>query len=45
MSSFTGFYGHILQLADGGERVSLSLSDGYSVGRWLNGAKLIIGPR
>jgi len=39
-------YGHYsFNSRDGGERVSLSLSDGYSVGRWLNGAKLIIGPR
>jgi hypothetical protein len=30
---------------DGGNLVRLALSDGYSVGQWLNGARLIVGRR
>ncbi len=39
-------YGHYsFNARDGGEPVSVVLSNGYSVGEWLNGARLIIGPR
>jgi hypothetical protein len=30
---------------DGGERVRIHLSDGYKVGQWFDGAKMIIGRR
>jgi hypothetical protein len=30
---------------DGGERVRIHLSDGYAVGQWFDGAKMIIGRR
>jgi hypothetical protein len=39
-------YGHYsFNARDGGELVRVILSDGYAVGDWLNGAKLIIGQR
>jgi hypothetical protein len=39
-------YGHYsFNARDGGELVTVILSDGYSVGTWLNGGKLIIGQR
>jgi hypothetical protein len=30
---------------DGGSLVKLALSDGYSVGQWLNGGRMIVGRR
>lgn len=30
---------------DGGEVVKLTLADGYSVGAWPNGGKMIVGQR
>ena len=39
-------YGHYsFNARDGGELVKLSLADGYAVGQWLNGAKMIVGRR
>ena len=39
-------YGHYsFNPRDGGEAVSIVLSDGYAVGEWFNAAKLIIGRR
>jgi hypothetical protein len=39
-------YGHYsFNARDGGELVKLLLADGYSVGAWLNGAKMIVGQR
>ncbi len=39
-------YGHYsFNARDGGEPVSVVLCDGYSVGEWFNGGRLIIGPR
>jgi hypothetical protein len=39
-------YGHYsFNARDGGEAVSLVLSDGYAVRPWLNGGKLIVGNR
>ena len=39
-------YGHYsFNARDGGELVKLVLSEGYSVGEWLNGGKLIVGQR
>jgi len=39
-------YGHYsFNARDGGELVKLLLSEGYSVGEWLNGSKLIVGRR
>jgi hypothetical protein len=39
-------YGHYsFNSRDGGELVKLVLSEGYSVGEWLNGGKLIVGRR
>jgi hypothetical protein len=39
-------YGHYsFNSRDGGEPVRVVLSDGYAVGEWLNGGKLIVGRR
>jgi hypothetical protein len=39
-------YGHYsFNARDGGERVKLRLSDGYSVGHWFNGVTMIVGRR
>jgi hypothetical protein len=39
-------YGHYsFNARDGGELVEIELNDGYSVGDWLNGGKLIVGRR
>jgi hypothetical protein len=39
-------YGHYsFNSRDGGELVRLRLADGYSVGQWFNGAKMIVGRR
>jgi hypothetical protein len=39
-------YGHYsFNPSDGGQAVKVLLSDGYAVGHWLNGARLIVGPR
>jgi hypothetical protein len=39
-------YGHYsFNARDGGEVAKLVVSDGYSVGEWFNGGKLIIGRR
>jgi hypothetical protein len=39
-------YGHYsFNPRDGGQPVKVVLSEGYAVGEWFNGAKLIIGPR
>jgi hypothetical protein len=39
-------YGHYsFNPRDGGEQVTLVLADGYSVGQWFDGAKMIVGPR
>jgi len=39
-------YGHYsFNARDGGELVRVILSEGFSVGAWLNGGKLIIGQR
>jgi len=39
-------FGHYsFNARDGGELVKLKLSDGYVVGRWLNGAQMIVGRR
>jgi hypothetical protein len=39
-------YGHYsFNSRDGGELVKLLLADGYFVGQWLNGAKMIVGSR
>jgi len=39
-------YGHYsFNSRDGGEPVRIHLSDGYGVGQWFNGAKMIVGRR
>jgi hypothetical protein len=39
-------YGHYsFNSRDGGELVKLHLSDGYTVGQWFNGTKMIVGRR
>jgi hypothetical protein len=39
-------YGHYsFNARDGGEPVQLVLSQGYTVGEWLDGSRMIIGPR
>jgi hypothetical protein len=39
-------YGHYsLNPRDGGQAVKVVLSPGYSIGNWLNGARLIVGSR
>jgi len=39
-------YGHYsFNARDGGEQVKLLLADGYSVGQWFDGAKMIVGRR
>jgi hypothetical protein len=39
-------YGHYsFNARDGGQAVKVLLSEGYAVANWLNGAKLIVGPR
>ena len=39
-------YGHYsFNPRDGGEAVTIVLSDGYVVGEWFNSARLIIGTR
>ena len=39
-------YGHYsFNQRDGGQAVRVVLSDGYSVARWFNGARLIVGSR
>lgn len=37
-------YGHYsFNARDGGVRLTLELSAGYSVGRWVDGSRLIVG--
>jgi hypothetical protein len=39
-------YGHYsFNSRDGGELVKLRLADGYFVGHWFNGTKMIVGKR
>ena len=39
-------YGHYsFNARDGGERVKLQLAAGYSVARWFDGSKMIVGRR
>ncbi|MET0592744.1 MAG: hypothetical protein ABW133_08605 [Polyangiaceae bacterium] len=39
-------YGHYsFNARDGGEPVRLLLADGYSLGQWFDGAKMIVGRR
>jgi hypothetical protein len=39
-------YGHYsFNSRDGGERVRIRLADGYFVGHWFDGAKMIVGSR
>jgi hypothetical protein len=39
-------YGHYsFNSRDGGQRVKLQLADGYRVGQWFDGAKMIVGRR
>jgi hypothetical protein len=39
-------YGHYsFNARDGGEQLKLQLADGYSVGQWFDGAKMIVGRR
>ena len=39
-------YGHYsFNARDGGQRVRLRLADGYFVGHWFDGAKMIVGKR
>jgi hypothetical protein len=39
-------YGHYsFNSRDGGELVKLHLADGYIVGHWFNGTKMIVGRR
>jgi hypothetical protein len=39
-------YGHYsFNSRDGGDRVKLHLADGYFVGHWFDGAKMIVGRR
>jgi hypothetical protein len=39
-------YGHYsFNPRDGGQPVTLVLSDGYSVANWFNGARLVVGSR
>jgi hypothetical protein len=39
-------YGHYsFNARDGGQAVKVVLSEGYAVGHWFNGAKLIVGKR
>jgi len=39
-------YGHYsFNPRDGGQAVTVVLSEGYAIGDWFNGAKLIVGTR
>jgi hypothetical protein len=39
-------YGHYsFNARDGGDPVSLVLSDGFAVGQWIHGSRMIIGQR